>query len=898
MNKNKKRFLLATAFTGLSLFSILTFDTEVKAAGDLYGCNPSPERLAEVDTSAEFQAYIADLNLPFTKYITKAGKDLSVNASYARNNCLIVYGSPGDVKPDGKKVQEYLSGQPKFLGYTEKGRQYPNPDYPDVGNDKDYVGTRPFIMNPWDDSALKTSIDNSPTKPDIIRNTDTKVVPTYVDPKTKTIKTKQQELDRAYDRFYIKNGGGSLGNRGYFPEYNSSIGKTLVGNNLYYYASVSDYPDKWSAGVFTLYFKSTSSGVYWSSSHFMPPYKILFSEKRDLNVVITGVRTSPVVEGYNYSVDYKVCNLGDVPVKNPVISWGLTSSATEGSKTINITLDEAECSTGSIGALAPSVTADTTKTFTLVVNKSRTNPTDEVNWTNNTDTQSITVKNKVIDGSIVVTSYTPTYPHSDESITVNYKVCNQSNVEVRNVTVSYGFVGTPSQSRTISYLDAGDCVTLSSTHNTPIVKAYTGGVVYNVKLGGFSGDVDASDNGDSQNITVRNPDAKVNVVVTNDSSDNRIGDAKVKVENRTWNTINEDCSTSGGGCKGGGAPTKYSVKVYDTNFTTATTDDRLVATYAPTYSLTYSQTNMFTIPRSLFLNWVNVNYPDTYRLVQFRIATEIPHYTREFDWFGNPLYTNNKDEDILNYFPPRPSIVATECNTVEHSIASYFNTPDGFKPIKACAGHYPTYPSTTIESGMQAYHYVLYRFFALPIPKYTVFTPESDSDNPNHFSQLLRLPSTEANNVMGDFESMFIPNKTSNGFYKERGRYMPTGGTFNFEVFKKNKDASKGQIIALGTVSYSIPASCYDYWGIDIKHQYACDEIMFFLPNPDVATKKYEKPSSYTSTKITYPISGTKIPYLNPGTYTFDFKANETFRYYYQTNLINTGYSWGFPKFK
>lgn len=126
---------------------------------------------------------------------------------------------------------------------------------------------------------------------------------------------------------------------------------------------------------------------------------------------------------------------------------------------------------------------------------------------------------------------------------------------------------------------------------------------------------------------------------------------------------------------------------------------------------------------------------------------------------------------------------------------------------------------------------------------------------------------------------------------------MPTGGTFNFQVYKKNTDGSKGQQIALGTVSYNIPNTCYNHYYLDINHQYACDEILFFLPNADTAAK-YEKPSSYNSSNISYPISGTKIPYLNPGKYTFEFKANENFKYYYQTNLINSGYKWSNPKLK
>lgn len=907
---NQKIFYtgLTTTFLLLTSAFMLFPQNEVKAGEshlDYFDCKPSKERIEQIENTADFKEYLLSLDIPYSRDIAAEGETLKINKSYALNKCIVVYGTPNDVKAGEPYNQLWLSGQPLYLGYTEKGYPYPNPLYPDVNPSSDYVKDRDFVKNPWSDSALLKDIKMNPDN-DVPRQiSPSKLKPDYFDPKLGRVRTRAEELDRVTDRTYLKNCendatyGCSLGKRGYFPKTNTFIKKTMVGSTLEDYANVTSFPNAYSVGIMSLQYYSTISNKWWFSSYYIPPYKSLFAESRDLSIKINSINPSSILEGHSYTVKYTVCNNGDTKVKNPVIHYGEASA--KKSKTLSTTLKVGECYSGNIGGTAGSVPSDKQVTYVMEVNKNGKNPTDEENKANNKDTKNFTIINRVVDLSIGINSWTPTYPHSTEQVTINYYVCNNSNVPVNSINYKIGFVGSQVGKR-ISSLDEEECRSYSITQNTPIVKDYTGPK----KLSGdltsglyFTEDVNSDNDHALATVTVRNPDVFTDIIVDNDNTSNQIGDAKVKVESRSWSSINQDCTRSSAACKSGTTKQKYEILVYDTKFTTSTADDVLVAKYNPSYNLSYGEKNYYTINRSLFTNWVKQHYPDTYQLVQFRITSQIPEYGKEVDWFGKANYENNRDEDIINYFPPRPAIAPAACNELEHQYSTYFTTPSGVNPIKICAGHYPTFPSTQVESGMQAYHYVLYRFFPQPIPKYTVITPETNDSNPNHFSQIYQLPTSENQTEMGDFQSMFFPNKTIDGYYQERGRYMPTGGTFNFEVYKKNEDDSKGQKIALGTVSYNIPSTCYDHYKLDINHQYACDEILFFLPNPDVASKKFEKPDSYnTSSDITYPISGTKIPYLNPGKYTFEFDANENFRYYYQTNLLDDGYKWKDPIFR
>ncbi|MED2737785.1 hypothetical protein [Bacillus toyonensis] len=904
-----KVLLTASATLGiLASLSLTPSYDEVKAASshlDFFDCNPGGSRISEVDTDAGFREYLDLIGVPYQKYIARENKTLTIQKDYAINKCLIVYGGPNSVSSDRTDSQDWQDGQPNFLGYTEKGALLPNPLYPDTKPEYNYIGIKPFVWQPWENQQLlndiNTNPDNDVPKPIAPGN----LQPDYYDPSIGKVRNRPEELDRAVDRMYLQACGSVdgcvLGKRGYFPQNNTALGHNMMGTNLQYYANVIQFPNAYSAGIFSVqYYKGPSAsypkGKWWYASYYLPPYKAFLQESRDLSVEITSINPEQVMAEEKYDVHYKVCNFGQLPVKNPVIHYGEAGSSMK-SKTLNRTLQERDCYSDTITETAKKVSRDTNTTYNIEVNKDKTNPRDENNWSNNISYRDFKIIKRVINGSIKIIGSDPVYPHSNQNVVMTYRVCNYSNVKAENVRIETGF-NSPKDIRTISSLDVGECATRSDTVKTPVVKNYEGKVPYIAEVtGGFEDDEDPSDNRDTYNLTVRNPNAAVDIIVSNDSSNNEFGNVKVKVENMMFKTISNTCS--GADCRSGSYPKEFKVNIYDTKFTTSTGDDALVKTLTFNYNIPHNDNQYFNIDRSIFLDWVRNQYKDTYQLVQFRITADIPHYGTEVDFEGNPKYNDNSDENTTAYFPPRPGVAATQCQNVNHSLSNYFNTNGGFNPIKACYGHYPTYPSTTVESGMQAYHYVLYRFFPTPIPRYSVITPEADIKNPNHFSQLFTL--NENKDSIPDFDSAIYPGNTANTangvLYLEKGRYMPTGGTFDFEVYKNKTNGSKGETIALGTVSYNIPNTCYSNTQLDMKHQYGCDEILFFLPNVDTI-KKHEKPSSYNASKVTYPIKNTKIPYLNPGKYSFEFKANENFRYYYQSNESRTGYDWGKPVFK
>ena len=892
--KSKKSALFFPVLLTLLTIGVAAPNSNVEAASTVYDCNPNSARVKALASTNAIQAYVDSIGVPYEKYISKSGKKnpLTINKTYLTDRCLIVYGTPDDVKKDGRKLQETgANGEPKFLGYDQNGNPFANPEYPDYKGGQNYIKSRKFIEYPWKDSGLQAHLKTSTTQPNTVNpDSSSAPQPTYTDSAAK-------ELDRAIDRMYLKKctGSCSLGKRGNFTETNTELKHNLKGSNLVRYASVNGYPDKYVAGTFELYYYSTKSKKYWYSTWYLPPYKEVLSEKSDLRMRIKEAPTS-VVENQSYTVKYQLCNLGESSVVKPKIYY--QDGKTEKNQTLNITLKPNGCYEGSISTTAPSVSSNTDKVFYIDTNSNGAgnNPVNEDDTTNNKAEKTISIKNNQLNASVSVKSHTPTNPHSNQQTTFTIEVCNKSLTTANNIVVKYGFKGSSTSSKTISSLKANDCTDITDKRNAPKLQKYSGNVTYEANLT-FSGDTNSSDNKSSKTVTIKNPDAKVDIISSTTSSTSGIGDIKVKITNKMNTTIKQSCGSS---CATPttGRPDAFRIRVYDTKFTDDTSDDTWVMTSVEQFSLAAGASQTFTIPGSdLYEHYIKDTYKTTYQLVQFRVEAEIPHYAGEVNFEGNPSYDNNADEDYIVYYPERPPFSATKCNVVQHSYVSYFTT-NGTNPIKICMGHFPTYPSTTVEGGMQAYHFVLYRFFPTPIPKYTVTTAQQDETDPNHFSQLFTLPSTEAANQMGDPESMFFPNKTANGYYQERGRYMPTSASFNFKVYKKDSQNNEGETIALGTISYDIPSSCYNKDTLDIRHQYGCDEILFFLPNYDTDVQKHEKPDDYSSDDVIYPIKNTKIPYLNPGNYRFEFNASESFRYYYQTNNSTSGYEWGVPKFK
>lgn len=913
MNAKKYTVVLSALLTILGVDSLIA--TPKAEATSIYSfeCKLTEEAKKIVANTNRFNEYLESLGVPSS--ITVKGKKLAVNKDIATKDCLIVYGNKNDVEQLSTQYTDKATGLPKYLGFDVKGVRYPNILYPDVKGSVDFVKTRNFIKNPWSNPGL---LNNLGTKPKPVSN---KTSPTYVNPETGKEYTAAQELDRAVDRFWLqycpkKNNCSTKGNRGYFKETNTKLGHTLVGSKLKDYASVQNYPTAFTVGTFDLYHKSIN---YWHATFFMPPHVSLFNDKRDVALKIINIQ-SPVAEGKQFKVTYQICNYGQSSVKNPVVMYGKKDGKNYKTTTINTTIKSGKCTNNlTLTDTAQTVDKDTTIDYELIVNKDHTNPTKEHSRGNNKDDKPLTILDDVKNGSINIVGYSPKNPHSNQDVAVKIEVCNHSHSTATNVEVSYGFNKGKIESATIPNIKGNDCVTV--THNTkaPQINKGTGKVIYTATLDKYKDDSNPSDNKDIANVTIINPDAKVTVSsVQGDST--QANDVKVKFINNMTTNITNSCGNSSEtvACRTGATniPGNARINVYDTKFTESVLDDILVGSYEepysePKFNLKNGESKTITIDSDVFTNYVKGKYKDTYQLVEFRVAAEMPHFKGEVDYKGNESYENNRADEILLYYPERPNIASMKCNVLEHMDSSYFITPDGSNPIKMCAGHYPTYPSTTVESGMQAYHYVLYRFFPVPLPKYTVGTPVKDESNPNHFTQTFELPSSEGLTQLGDFESMLFSKYTVRGYYQERGRYMPTGGVFEFSVYKTDDEK---EIIALGTVSYNIPKSCYDSTFLDIKHHYGCDEVLFFLPNYE-DSRAQEKPMDYTNNKVVYPIKNTKIPYLNPGSYTFKFEATESFAYYYQTNerpyyeTYTTsdgktsgkwidGYEWSAPAFK
>lgn len=327
------------------------------------------------------------------------------------------------------------------------------------------------------------------------------------------------------------------------------------------------------------------------------------------------------------------------------------------------------------------------------------------------------------------------------------------------------------------------------------------------------------------NVTVRNPNAFVTIQIKNRN------EAVVTVINNTFNTI-----TSPSGNQ------KFSIQVFDTKWEKDPNKHVLLQGYSqyPSFTLQPLESKSFT---------VTLPQRSKTKGDQYKIVATIPNYKGEY------TYVDNVDEDFITLSSSIP--IPTECNTI--------NVPYVGKLNKMCSGHYPKYPSTVVENGMQTYHYVLYRFFPQPIPQYNV-------------SKLDGL--TEVYDLKENQGQTFLFSKDG----KQRGRMMPRGVNLSFTVYYEQSNGSSIPV-AKGTVTYNIPESCYDPNELDLIHKTNCDEILIFLPND--SDTMFEKPQDYPEGLdidiVNNPITNTKIPFVNPGNYRFELKAQESFQMRVQT---------------
>ncbi|WP_273854233.1 Athe_2463 domain-containing protein [Guptibacillus spartinae] len=493
---------------------------------------------------------------------------------------------------------------------------------------------------------------------------------------------------------------------------------------------------------------------------------------------------------------------------------------------------------------------------------------------------------------------------------IKVKVLNKGMTTEEDVELHYGFNGTEyCTTFDISEYSASKIITLTTgqkscndTSNTEPLKYHktnkrTSNVPFKAEINPTNSnpidETNTTNNSGQWNVKVNNPNAKI-TVKANDKDN-----IEVQIHNHMIKKVNSTCPTSSSSyeiCLGSGNPTQARVKVYDTKWTSTTSDDQLV--YNEPLSFTNLSANdpysgYKTIELSTDIkNKLGTSITDPQRFIKYRVETTLPYYKGEVDFNGNSMYSDNQDDDFFVVKPPLLSF-----DTCRDAPSTYDVITSGTSDLhKMCIGKYPKFPSTYAEGGMGTYFFAKYRFFPLPMPKYNI-------DNLGNDEQSLTL--TEDNNSIDEHESfLFYPTsskKTSSpthnmkdlpgpyiddGHYTYRGRMFPTSASFNFEIQSINTKEDGTEIpstVAIGQVSYSIPSSCYDQAYLDIEHKKGCDEITFFLPNTQ--ENMQERPEDYTSDSINYrtdQITDTKIPFLNSGKHTFELKAYERQEYRYQ----------------
>ena len=551
------------------------------------------------------------------------------------------------------------------------------------------------------------------------------------------------------------------------------------------------------------------------------------------------------------------------------------------------------------------------------VNDDKQYPKNEFDWDNNELAEPYKSVNKVYDISIDIVDpddpdaspLDPENPSSNEKVTVTHKVCNLGNQDVREYKIITQFGdGEPKKEVYDDGIERGDYI--YDETNSPQGSAEENCKI--IKIANKMIDIETSDedvpvrsivnqgmpegtpedhpgrtDSDEIEAEVQNPNVSVYIQNENEEADvlSETGDAHIVIRNEMYRDIAiQGIDANGyendpeGSKMNPSDTTKTVIKLRDENL------DKEIATYTASdwdrENIGHGEIASIKVSDEI-RGFIDRNYDGDYQSVEISVKGHIPYYKGEVDYSGNPKYRDNELDESIYYFPPRPNISMMQCNELDASAGQLGIGSD--MPVKTCAGHYPNNPSTAVEEGMQAYHYVMYRFFPAPLPPYDIESVGTDNKhNPEYFNQIIKLE--EHKNKRGDKDAfIFDETKTNNGAVSKRGRFLPTGATFDFSVTEKH-GSEKGKTIASGTVEYNIPDSCYNSEQIDLKHQYGCDEIMLFVPNERDSFE--EQPGDFEERSEDYPTedSTKKIPYINPGLYEFKFDAKEKFDYFYQTN--------------
>lgn len=495
----------------------------------------------------------------------------------------------------------------------------------------------------------------------------------------------------------------------------------------------------------------------------------------------------------------------------------------------------------------------------------------------------------VPDLKVEITNVSPNPGHTNQTATVTYKVTLVSDYKINNVDVLFGWNNNGLTGKRHSVINPG-----TSTHTVTIKYPKTNKRIKNENLYMYinknrtspKNESNWNNNKDTYQVAVENPNAYVKLFL------NSSNDLYARVYNQMIDGISQSCVNSSSTqevCKTGTSKRNTVIQLYDTKMTQTKSDDTLVQTVSiPNFTISSTQSQK-----------IPITTPDANKdsVVMYRVVAQIPEFQGEVDFNGSPKYDDNYKEDYVVVYPNLPPVTLDDCNQLN---VSYVNELDGVGPIKSCAGHYPKYPSTFVENGMGVYHFVLWRFFPTPFPAYEIRTPALNSDPANAFRQTYSI--SEPSNTVGNKNTfLYYPTGSNSaglaapytqredGEYMYRGRLFPTDATFTFSIYDTINDSSasngyrKNVLVAFGSLSHDIPSHCYDDTKLDLVHRFGCDEILFFLPNSQA--NMMTRPPNFTGTNIDLlnnPIQTTKIPYLNPGKYVFELKANENFQYRYQ----------------
>lgn len=435
---------------GVALFSFIGISqSEVEAANydyeHLTGCN----KMSSADRTYFKNNFKDEIKKRGIKdSITVKGKKMNINKNFVVKHCTVLYGKESDVKPNSTDS----NGQKQFLGYSANGFPLENHKFITLSRNKTFLvdNKSKFYKNPRKNKKLVAITKNKNNiKPDITKYPSDKKRSKYM---IDNGITKIQALKTTWDTSYLRKGGGSLGNKGYYPQVSGSSYKWLDDR-----AIIAVYPSAYSPGTIYMYRKSDQSwdGVAYSADP-MPPFKTIFLEENDLSVSQFKPTNSNPWEREKIKFEIKLKNLGEVTITNPKAKF------TFNGKTKTVTFKGnlkpgKETKVSKVEVTMPSVEKNTKYTATIDANPDRNNPRNEVDLKNNKKTADVNVKKinrdvMVTDLEIAGDKYFDTKKVKDgkvrifegEEVCYRYKVkleSNKSGEKVTNPMIEQGIVG-------------------------------------------------------------------------------------------------------------------------------------------------------------------------------------------------------------------------------------------------------------------------------------------------------------------------------------------------------------------------------------------------------------------------------------------------------------------------